>query len=251
MDDIDLSDARRRAAAAAARWQLELGEAFSLSRYSFVAAVGDDAVIKVRWEGDDESRHEPEALALWGAGGGSVRLLRHDREHDALLEERAVPGTDLSTLPEDESLAVAVEIAQKLWRHAGAPFRWVGDQMPAWLANNPSSLTPLAWELWETLDPGREWLVHGDFHHHNILRHGGGYVAIDPKPYLADREYDVYSFLTNPLSYVIQRDDAERRIAAFVAAGLDDYRIRAWSIIRAAQLTTDPHALAVFGSLLD
>jgi hypothetical protein len=41
--------------------------------------------------------------------------------------------------------------------------------------------------------------VHGDFHHHNILRHGDGFVAIDPKPYFADREYDVPSLLWNPL----------------------------------------------------
>jgi hypothetical protein len=32
------------------------------------------------------------------------------------------------------------------------------------------------------------------------------------------------------------REQTERRIAAFVAAGLDDYRIRAWTVIRGAYL---------------
>jgi streptomycin 6-kinase len=87
------------------------------------------------------------------------------------------------------------------------------------------------------LDPGADWLVHGDYHHHNILRDGERFVAIDPKPYLADREYDVPSFLWNPLgSRMEHREQTERRIAAFVAAGLDDFRIRAWTVIRGAYL---------------
>jgi hypothetical protein len=32
------------------------------------------------------------------------------------------------------------------------------------------------------------------------------------------------------------REQTERRIAAFVAAGLDDFRIRAWTVIRGAYL---------------
>jgi streptomycin 6-kinase len=95
----------------------------------------------------------------------------------------------------------------------------------------------LARELLAALDPSADWLVHGDFHHHNILRRGGEFVAIDPKPYLADREYDVPSFLWNPIGNRLDdREQTERRIAAFVAAGLDDFRIRAWTVIRGAYL---------------
>jgi streptomycin 6-kinase len=81
------------------------------------------------------------------------------------------------------------------------------------------------------------WLVHGDFHHHNILLRGDHFVAIDPKPYLADREYDVAPFLWNPRGNEMEdRQETERRIAAFVAAGLDDFRNRAWTVIRGAYL---------------
>ena len=41
-------------------------------------------------------------------------------------------------------------------------------------------LAPLARQLLTELDPSADWIVHGDYHHHNILRHGGPYVAIDP-----------------------------------------------------------------------
>jgi streptomycin 6-kinase len=245
---VDLTRARSAADAAARAWGLELGAPFHLSRYSFVAPAGDDAVLKAAWEGDDESLHEPEALALWD-GEGAVRLL--DRAGRVLLLERAHPGTDISDLDQEEAMAVAVELGRSLWRPAVAPFRWVGDHVPRWLANNPSPLTPLARELWASFGPGRGWVVHGDFHHHNVLRVGDRYAAIDPKPYLADREYDVYTWLHNPLPYRMTRDDAERRIAQFVAAGLDDRRIRAWAIVRGAYLAGDAHEQAVLRSLLD
>ena len=74
-----------------AEWGLELGPPFALSRYSYVAPAGDDAVLKVTPPEDDESDEEADALALWD-GDGAVRLLRRDRDRRALLLERARPG---------------------------------------------------------------------------------------------------------------------------------------------------------------
>jgi streptomycin 6-kinase len=146
-------------------------------------------------------------------------------------------------------MEVAVALGRQLWRPAGAPFRPVTDYVPRWLRNRPSELTPLAERLLAELDVGA-WLVHGDFHHHNVLRHGDRWIAIDPKPYLADREYDVYTWLHNPRDYVMTRADAERRIDRFVAAGLDDHRIRAWAVIRGAYLNGSAAERAVLRSLL-
>lgn len=246
--EVDLSMTKATAEAAAQEWQVELGTPFALSRYSYVAPAGEDAVVKVPWEGDDESLHEAEALQLWD-GDGAVRLLR--RSGRTLLEERAFPGDDISNLADEEAMRVAVELGSRLWRCAGEPFRWIGDHVPRWMENaGATPLMPLARELYATLDPGRDWLVHGDFHHHNVLRHGGGFVAIDPKPYLADREYDVYTWLRNPLTYVMDPDTTERRIAAFVAAGLDDFRIRAWAVVRGAYLGGRGVEAEVLASLL-
>ena len=248
---VDLTESKRIAYEVAAEWGLGLGEPFELSQFSYVAPTGDDAVLKVAWAGDDESLHEADALELW-AGNGAVQLQRADRTRRALLEERAVPGDDISDLSEEQATTIAVDIATRLWRRAGPPFRPVADEVPRWLAGSVNSLTPYARELWETFEPGHEWLVHGDFHHHNILRHGSRYVAIDPKPYLSDREYDLFSWLRNPMFYrMTDREQTERRIAAFVAAGLDDERIRIWAIIRGAILTDDPGELALLTSLLD
>lgn len=245
---VDLTRTKATAHRAAAEWGLELGPPFTLGRYSYVAPAGGDAVLKVAWEQDDESLHEPEALELW-AGDGAVRLLRSDPATRALLEERALPGDDISELPEKDAVAIAVGVATKLWRRADAPFRWIGDHVPRWLDAEGSELTPLARELYASFEPSRAWLVHGDFHHHNILLHGDRHVAIDPKPYLADREYDVPPFLWNPLEYeMTDGAKTERRIAAFVAAGLDDHKIRAWTAIRGAYLgATEAEAALIRG----
>ena len=233
---FDLTTSKAIALKAAREWGLEVGEPFAFSHVSFVAPAGD-AVLKVAWEGDTESLHEGDALELWN-GDGAVRLLR--RSGRALLEERAVPGSDLSALPDEEATAIAVDLAARLWRPAGSPFRPVAPEVQRWLDNadrEGSELVPLARNLLAELDPGAQWLVHGDFHHHNILRRRDQFVAIDPKPYLADHEYDVPAFLWNPRGNQIEdRQRTERRIAAFVAAGLDDFRIRAWTVIRGAYL---------------
>jgi streptomycin 6-kinase len=232
---FDLSAAKAAALEVALEWGLEVGPPFALSNVSYVAPAGD-AVLKVAWEGDTESLHEGDALELWD-GDGAVRLLR--RSGRTLLEERALPGDDLSSLPDDEATAIAVDVASRLWRRVGSPFRPVAPEVQRWLdaaEREGSELVPLARKLVAELNPGRV-LVHGDFHHHNLLRHGDRFVAIDPKPYLADREYDVPSFLWNPMdNRMEQREQTERRIAAFVAAGLDDSLIRAWTVIRGAYL---------------
>ena len=220
----------------AAEWGVEPGEPYDLARYSFVAPAGDHAVLKVTPPEDDEADEEAEALELWG-GDGAVRLLRHDRERRALLLERARPGDDLSGLDEDEATATAVEVGATLWRAALAPFRSVHDHVPRWLANaGAHPLAPLARELYGSLEQRADTLVHGDFHHHNVLRSARGWLAIDPKPMLGEPEYDVASFLWNPLPCRLRVEHVDARIGAFAAAGLDEERIRAWTVVRGSYL---------------
>lgn len=227
-----LEPLERIAREVAAEWGLELGEPFALARYSFVAPAGEDVVLKVTPSDDDEADEEADALELWG-GDGAVRLLRRDAARRALLLERAWPGEDISELADDDATAIAVEVGLKLWRPAAGPFRWVGDHLPRWLDEHPNQLTSLAREQYATLVPGRATLVHGDFHHHNIVRSDRGPVAIDPKPMLGEPEYDIPSYLWNPLPYRMRLDLTERRLAAFAAAGLDEERMRKWAVIAA------------------
>jgi streptomycin 6-kinase len=237
----DLTAEREVAVAQAQEWGVELGPPFEHSLVSYVAPTKDGAVLKVAWGGDDEALHEADALELW-AGDGAVRLLR--RSGRALLEERAMPGDDLSVLPDDAATTIAVALALKLWRPATAPFRPVAPKVSRWLdraASEKRDLATLARELFAEVGGGADWLVHGDFHHHNVVRSGDRYVAIDPKPYLSDREYDIAPFLWNPMGNVMEDTaQTERRVRAFAAIGLDEFRIRAWTVIRGSYLRTAP-----------
>jgi streptomycin 6-kinase len=252
---VDLSRLARIAEEVAADWGLVLGPPFALSNYSFVAPAGEDVVLKVTPAEDDESDEEADALELWN-GDGAVRLLRRDRPRRALLLERARPGTDISRLPEDEATAIAVEVGSRLWRPAAEPFRWIGDHVPRWLDRAERSvqhgreLVPLARELYASLDVGRDVLVHGDFHHHNILRSGERHLAIDAKAMLGEPEYDVPSFLWNPLFSTMDAATTQRRLAAFADVGLDQERMRAWAVIRGACLRADPDEERVLRGLL-
>jgi streptomycin 6-kinase len=219
----------------AAEWGVELGPRFPLALHGYVAPAGADAVLKVTPEIYWETDLEPDALAHWG-GDGAVRLLRHDRDRRAFLLERARPGSDIAALPDAEATAIAVEVGRRLWRPAAAPFGWIGDYVPAWLDEEPNELTALARELFASLDVGRTTLVHGDFHHQNILDAGGRHLAIDPQPFLGEPEFDVPPWLWNPLPIGLRVDLLEDRLAAFAAAGLDEERIRIWTVVRGASL---------------
>src|SRR4051812_41355994 len=220
---VDLAALCRTAEEVAREWGLELEPPFALSRYSYVAPAGPEAVLKVASPEDDESDEEGEALELWN-GDGAVRLLRRDRARKALLIERARPGADASELAEDEATAVAIEIGPRLWRPAAAPFRSIHDHVPRWLANAErergpgSQLIPLARKLYDELGRRDDTLIHGDFHHHNLLRHGDRFVAIDPKPMRAEPAYELWSFLHNPLDHSMTLEGTEHRLAAFEEA---------------------------------
>ena len=212
-------------------------------------------MLKVTPPEDDESDEEADALALWD-GDGAVRLLRRDRERRALLLERARPGDDISQLPDDEATAIAVEVGTRLWRPAAEPFRWIGDHVPRWLDQAERSdqegrdLIPLARELYASLDVGRASLVHGDFHHHNILRAGERHLAIDAKAMLGEPEYDVPSFLLEPA----RLDDAARhhRAAArrFCGGGARRRPDARWAVIRGAFLGADENEERVLRALV-
>jgi streptomycin 6-kinase len=210
--------------------------------------------LKVTPRSDDEADHEADALRLW-AGDGAVPLLRHDPERRALLLGRARPGDDLTSLGELEATAVAVEVGRRLWRPAGAPFRWIGDYVPHWLDRPEAAagrgLIPMARRLLAELETiGATRLVHGDFHHQNLLASGDEYVAIYPKPMLGEPEYDVAPFLWNPIGYRMRRDVTERRLAAFASAGLDEARMRAWAVIRGSYLGADDNEVSVLRALV-
>ena len=204
---------------------------------------GGEAVLKVNLR-DAETEHEADALERWG-GRGAVRLLAHDRECWALLIERCRPGTQLWALPDDKATAIAADVLEQLWVPAGAPFRRLEDEAARWADELPGRGLDLALVdravsfLREAGPTQRESvLLHQDFHGGNVLESARGWLAIDAKPLVGERAFDVASLIRDRrpttkaqmewrLDYLVERLDLDRE------------RTRGWAMA---------HALAWDGS---
>lgn len=155
---------------------------------------------------------EMAALRLFN-GEGCVRMLEADESRGMFLLERVRPGVMLATLEDDDQRThIAVDVMMRLWREAptGLPLIQLTDWFAALKNVRPTfggGTGPLPAKLFahveETLPrlfaestPPR--LIHGDFHHFNILSSGQDWIAIDPKGVVGPPEYEVGPFLINP-----------------------------------------------------
>jgi streptomycin 6-kinase len=244
--------------ACAASWDLALGAPLEPATVSWVAPAtlrdGTPAVLKVSFP-DPESEHEAAALAHWD-GAGAVRLLAHDPERRALLLERCEPGTPLwAVADETEANAIAASVLRELWRAppaAGAPFRPLAREARRWGAELPARWErhgrPCERALLDTAEgwvgellaaPGPAVVVHQDLHGGNVLRAAGGrWLAIDPKPLLGEREFDVASLLRDRRPELRADPAPARRVRRRLdqvggELGLDRERARRWGVVHA------------------
>jgi streptomycin 6-kinase len=231
----------------AARWRLTLSPPLAGGSCSWVAPAtlpdGTTAIVKIGWP-HREMAGEPVALRHW-AGRGAVRLLATDPDRHALLLQRCDPGTELGAWPGDQ-LAAGCAVLAGLHR-AGVPagLETLGDVAAEWAGlieermdrlrpPYDAGLVATGADLLRSLPgtAGRTVLLHGDFNPGNVLRHGDGWRAIDPKPMTGDPAYD-------PCPLVEQVTDArpraERYAAAAAALGLDAGRVRAWAVARTVE----------------
>ena len=197
------------------RWDLELGEPFPMT-FHWVARVrradGTPAVLKLGPSASPDLRREALALDAYG-GDGAVRLLARDPGRGAVLLERADPGAmvrDLVPGRDADATAAAVEVLRRL--HAAPVVDGLPDvttlraDFTRHLADPPDggalrrSLVQRAVELLDDLaaSADRRVVLHGDLHHDNVLRHGDGWVAIDPHGMVGDPGFDVGPLLYNP-----------------------------------------------------
>jgi len=214
---------------------LPLGERFPMSRFAYAAPLGEH-VLKITPPEDDQADHEADALLLW-AGDGAARVLWHDPRRRALLLERIKPGNDASTVSDAEAVDALLDVGPRLWRPVEAGrFRSASGQTLGYLSKHAGAhpLVAVAHDLFVGLEPREHVLLHGDLHHHNLLRGFDRWVAVDPKPLIGEREFDVAAFLWNPLDLWPTPELTERRIAAFIAGGLEERRLRDWAIVRGA-----------------
>ncbi|NMO03134.1 aminoglycoside resistance protein [Gordonia sp. TBRC 11910] len=204
------------------------------------------AVLKVGFDGDDESELEGLALQQWG-GRGAVRMFRSDPRRRALLLER-LRGVDLTSVPDVAACEITAGLYSRLHRPATPQFRPLTGYLTRWLdalaldARNvpvPRRMIDQAVQLGRAFadDPDSTGtLIHGDLHYENVLAaQREPWVVIDPNPMSGDPHYEVAPLLWNRWDEIA--DDARagvaRRFFTVVdAANLDEDRARDWVIVR-------------------
>jgi streptomycin 6-kinase len=228
------------------QWSLELEEPVDTG-HSFVAPTGD-AFLKLSLP-DEESEHESEAFARWN-GVGAVQLLARDDERRAMLVERLRPATQLWALADDEATEIAAGVLEQLWIPAGEPFRRLEDVAAQWAEELPGrgldrQLVDRAVAfLCEAGPTQRESvLLHQDIHGGNVLLSDHGWLAVDAKPMVGEREFDVASLIRDRRPTTKRR--MERRLAYLVdRLQLDPERTRGWAIAHALAWNGDAEMIA-------
>jgi streptomycin 6-kinase len=210
------------------------------------ASGGDEAVLKVTFDVDDESEHEHLVLRHW-AGSGAVRLLRADPHRRAMLLER-LHLEDLTTVPDLEACEVVAALYPRLHLPALPQLRTVTSYVERWsaaLATVPRS-APIPRRMVEqalslardlVADPASTGvIVHGDLHYLNVLAADREpWLVIDPKPMSGDPHFELAPMLWNRMEELgdAVRAGVRRRFHTLVdAAGLDEARARDWVIVR-------------------
>jgi streptomycin 6-kinase len=197
----------------------------------------------------DEFRAEATALEL-AASENVARLYDVDFERSVMVIERIVPGTQLlnAAMTDEDATRLAAETVATMWRPVPNPMglhplrewmRALFDWSP-----RPEMIAPEliqhAQELGSSLlaQSTRDWLLHGDFQHHNLLQRANGeWAIIDPKGVVGDPGFEIAAWMYNPPG-VTSRDDyidlVERRVAICAEVwGIDQQELVAWAFVGA------------------
>jgi streptomycin 6-kinase len=212
---------------------------------------GAERVVKVAVYDPSDYRAERDALRHYAAlppvpSVRAVGLLGWDDSLD-LLELERVDGFELGDgWPErQDDAALTVELARTmraLW--AGPAIRAEWRDLATWMraldqpaAGIDAGLLDRARDLGAELRQGAEPVVlHGDFHHENVLREAdGGVVVIDPKGVLGARGFDVGALLWNPIGQVLDHPEVMpvRLDVLSAELNLDSAEVRAWGWVAA------------------
>lgn len=239
----------------AARWSLvEWGGPFG-NAYNYVLpatrADGSEVVLKFNAP-HGEHQNEIDALRFYD-GEGVNRLLDADPEQGILLLERLRPGTTLAEVDDDEEATeIAANLLETLWQQAPAEHRFptVADWFQGFARHRVryDGVGPLNEAIFvqaegivrELLAEQRTpMLLHGDFHHYNILRaERAPWLIIDPKGVVGDPGYELGAFFYNPGNLLADHIDTkhvlQRRIDILSQVlHFERERVLGWGIAQA------------------
>ncbi len=232
------------------QWNIRVGNPFPGIEYNFVAeAVTNDGVqvvlkIAPPFEAT-EIFGEAKYLRLHN-GNSAIRLLAEDRQHHAILLERAVPGEALHERFHSkpiECLGPAIDVLNRVLQPPPAGMSDV-PTLDGWFENFrayrdtqfPAALAERAFEIYERLSsqPDQTFYIHGDYHPGNIVTATREpFQIIDPKGIVGNVGYDIAVFLINIERWQRENPDLDallrEAIVHFAAAfEFTEREIREW-----------------------
>ena len=215
-------------------WSIKVGKHFRNLSFNYVAnattADGESAVLKLALPLQDvEIYGEAEYLQTID-GKGAVRLFNFDREKQAALLEKCVPGKNLKSIFRSTK-ADAVPIAIGVLRGLRRPIPestdsfiklddWFDGLRRAEGTKFPQDYAERALSYYQELSIDREnqFLLHGDLHHENILSATREpYLVIDPKGTIGHVAYDIGVFLNNHVNWLDWDTRLEKRVDKAIA----------------------------------
>ncbi|MDA1079162.1 MAG: hypothetical protein O2840_00505 [bacterium] len=239
------------------KWQLECFEPFPLS-YNYVLPAktksGKPVVLKIGFPNNHAFIHEINALKLY-ASIGAIKVIQEDLVNQAVLLERAVPGTRIGDiLPDSKQISLVSEVIKKI--HQPIPlqsvfnFPTLSDWAKAfekYRRNYDITTGPIPVRMFEEAeetfsqydgDERTSVLLHGDLHNDNILLSERGWLTIDPKGVIGNQEYEVGTYLRNPLTDLPENSNfksmVKNRVLQFSdELGLDRKNILNWTFANA------------------
>jgi streptomycin 6-kinase len=213
-------------------WSLKAGKPFENLSYHFVApcrlADGGEAVLKIGFPGDGETIFSEIKTLKFLNGKGAVSILRSDENRFCFLLEKLVPGENLKTIYGNapaKAVETAIEAMRKFWRDPPENHdfpsleKWFDGLKKAEKINFAPDYVKKARRFFDELaaKSKRQTLLHGDFHHENILSaRREPFLAIDPKGIVGDIGYDISVFLINHANWLKSKSDLEAELNAAV-----------------------------------
>ncbi|HEV7645711.1 MAG TPA: aminoglycoside phosphotransferase family protein [Pyrinomonadaceae bacterium] len=237
----------------AAKWSLKMEKPFKDLSYHFVAPCvcpdGSKAVLKIGFPGEElEFFNEVKTLQLYN-GDGAVRLLDADQTRYAMLLEKLTPGESLGKLclrDDARAVKIAAGILKKLVREIPEDGEyhllenWINGFHRAENTAFPAEKIKKARDFYNELTgkKTRRYLLHGDFHHENILSaEREPYLVIDPKGLVGNVGYDAGVFLNNHVNWLegmpddhAKLDFAVRQFSEILQIAEDE--LRKWAFVQ-------------------
>jgi streptomycin 6-kinase len=228
------------------KWSMKMKEPYSLSvNYVAPAAMedGTEVVVKICIPGEG-FLDELEALHLFRERG-IVQMIDSDQENGIIILEHLSPGRTLAEVTEDEE---ACRLAANVMKNLAFPApthtripttKAREEELRRLVEGHTNGIGPISHKTLEkalkiftymnhTIE--QYWLLHGDFHHYNVLSAGeGSWTAIDPKGLIGEIEYDLIQFMLNKLPDQGAYEVIEKRADIFTKElDLDKERLLLW-----------------------